>query len=212
VSDPYSVLGVSRDASDDEITKAYRTLARKYHPDLNPGNTAAEAKMKEINSAYDRIQDIRSGKASADYGSYRSSAGGSPGSSRGSGSSYRGYYGTGFGGFNSAWNSGNYSADPDFEEELRRAYQRAFEAQRIRTYRRRQISPLLRLILGLIIFRIVITAIYALFGGFGTDPSGYYDYFGRSAQDAQSSGAATAEGVSFSRDSGSDDSFEFTAL
>ncbi|HOQ14976.1 MAG TPA: DnaJ domain-containing protein, partial [Bacillota bacterium] len=38
MTDPYSVLGVSRDASDEEITRAYRALARKYHPDLNPGS------------------------------------------------------------------------------------------------------------------------------------------------------------------------------
>lgn len=62
MTDPYSVLGVSSTATDEEISKAYKRLARQYHPDLNPGNTAAEAKMKEINSAYEAIRDIRSGK------------------------------------------------------------------------------------------------------------------------------------------------------
>ena len=57
MSDPYKVLGVSPNASDDEIKKAYRTLAKKYHPDMNPGNKDAERKMNEINAAYDQIKN-----------------------------------------------------------------------------------------------------------------------------------------------------------
>ena len=55
--DPYSVLGVAKTASAADITKAYRKLAKKLHPDLNPGDKAAEEKFKQITAAYDIIGD-----------------------------------------------------------------------------------------------------------------------------------------------------------
>lgn len=55
--DPYSVLGVSSNATDDEVKKAYRELTKKYHPDLNPGDKYAANKMNEINAAYDQIKN-----------------------------------------------------------------------------------------------------------------------------------------------------------
>jgi DnaJ-class molecular chaperone len=56
-SDPYAVLGVKRDASQDDIQKAYRKLAKKLHPDLNPGNKKAEEQFKEVTGAYDLLSD-----------------------------------------------------------------------------------------------------------------------------------------------------------
>jgi curved DNA-binding protein len=55
--DYYQVLGVDRSASEADIKKAYRKLARQYHPDINPGNTAAETKFKQINEAYEVLSD-----------------------------------------------------------------------------------------------------------------------------------------------------------
>ena len=67
--DPYSVLGVSRDATDDEVKKAYRKLAKQYHPDIHPDRAFAEQKMAEINAAYDRIIKQRQGKETeSDFG------------------------------------------------------------------------------------------------------------------------------------------------
>ena len=82
--DPYEVLGVSPDAGDDEIKRAYRDLARKYHPDNyqnNPLSDLAEEKMKEINEAYDAITKGRTG-----------------GGAYGGGSGSQGGYGYGYGG------------------------------------------------------------------------------------------------------------------
>ena len=74
MTDPYIVLGVKPDASDEEIKRAYRELARKYHPDNyqnNPLADLAEEKMKEVNEAYDEINRMRSGGGSG-AGAYQS--------------------------------------------------------------------------------------------------------------------------------------------
>src|SRR6202051_3337250 len=55
--DYYDVLGTSKPATEDDIRKAYRSLARKYHPDVNPGDKSAEERFKEINEAYEVLSD-----------------------------------------------------------------------------------------------------------------------------------------------------------
>lgn len=57
VEDPYKVLGLNRQASQDDIQKAYRKLAKKHHPDLNPGDRTAEEKFKQVSQAYDLLGD-----------------------------------------------------------------------------------------------------------------------------------------------------------
>ena len=70
MEDPYKILGVSRDATDDEIKQAYRRLAKQYHPDRNPGDEAAAKKMQQINAAYEQIKNPE--KAQPNSGSYQS--------------------------------------------------------------------------------------------------------------------------------------------
>ena len=72
MNDPYKVLGVSPDATDEEIKRAYRRLAKQYHPDLNPGDEAAAKKMQEINAAYEQIKnpEKNTGAGQSGYGGY----------------------------------------------------------------------------------------------------------------------------------------------
>lgn len=99
MTDPYSVLGVSKDASEDEIKRAYRQLAKKYHPDLNPGDPEAARKMNEINAAYEQIKNPGQTNAAYGYGDQHSS-GSDP---------YGGYGSGGYG------NSGQSYGEEDFD-------------------------------------------------------------------------------------------------
>ena len=93
--DYYEVLGVSRDASDEDIKKAYRRLAMKYHPDRNNGDKAAEEKFKQVGEAYAVLSDPQKKAAYDRFGK----AGVDPSAAGGAGG-FGGFGGFGQGGFN----------------------------------------------------------------------------------------------------------------
>ena len=108
MTDPYKVLGVSRDASDDEVKKAYRTLSRKYHPDANinnPNKDQAEEMFKLVQQAYNQIMREREGGYSSQsysqtrYGTGRSDHYGYDGD-------YQNQSQGGYGDFGSFWGFG----------------------------------------------------------------------------------------------------------
>ncbi len=91
MKDYYDILGVSKNASVNDIKKAYRKLARKYHPDLNPGDKASEQKFKEINEAHETLKDPEKKKQYDLYGSLGAHGGaGTAGGGRG-GSNFEGF-------------------------------------------------------------------------------------------------------------------------
>ena len=102
MQDPYRVLGVSPGATEDEIKKAYRALAKKYHPDVNNGSADAEAKMKEVNEAYSQVMKMKRDGTSSAYGQNQGgyNAYGNAGGFYGGFNPY-GNYGGGYGGYNS---------------------------------------------------------------------------------------------------------------
>src|SRR5947199_8758222 len=81
--DYYETIGVPREAKEDEIRKSYRKLARKYHPDLNPGDKSAEDRFKSVQEAYDILSDPKKRQMYDQYGFY--SPNGYPSAGAGSG-------------------------------------------------------------------------------------------------------------------------------
>lgn len=124
MDDLYTVLGVSKSASDDEIKKAYRTLAFKYHPDRNPGDKAAEEKFKKINAAYEVLGDKTKRNQYDRYGSsasYSSSYGAENGS-----------YGGAYGGYGNSYQGGYNQQEDAFYQWFNSAFQQAQRQQQQR--------------------------------------------------------------------------------
>jgi DnaJ-class molecular chaperone len=152
MTDPYATLGTSKTASADEIKKAYRKLAKQYHPDLNPGNATAAARFKDISAAYDLLSDAdkrarydrgeidASGQERADASFYRSYGAGPQGAKYRAGAGFdpsdifadmfsRGGFSRGGGGgdfreFKARGGDLNYTLTVDFLEAARGAQKR----------------------------------------------------------------------------------------
>ena len=133
--DYYQILGISKDASAEEIKQAYRKLARKYHPDLNPGDKSAETKFKEINEAQEVLSDPEKRQKYDQYGQYWQQAGQAP-----SGGSST--YSASTGGFNNVDVGGfDFSQYGNFEDFINEILGRAGGGQGRSSYSYRTSSP-----------------------------------------------------------------------
>ena len=159
--DYYQILGISKDASAEDIKKAYRKLARKYHPDLNPGDKNAETKFKEINEAQEVLSDPEKRNKYDQYGQYWQQVGQAGASG---GSSYN------TGGFNVNTDGFDFGQYGNFEDFINEILGRAAGEQTRSSYSYRTSSP-------------------GGFGGFSDGFSGGYSNM--PAQDSEASIALT---------------------
>ncbi len=171
IRDPYAVLGVSPGCSEEELKAAYRKLAKKYHPDLHPGDAAAAEKMNEINAAYDQIRNPPQ-TGGYTYG----------GSAYGQQSQGQQSYGRQYGG---AYGYANQQQEEGDEYDPFAAY-RAYQQQAYTSYRR--VHPGRIFLYVFLIFMILRLIGILLFGGLfsygttgssgtGGDTSPYYYYY-----------------------------------
>ena len=122
MSDPYSVLGIPRNASDEEIKKAYRSLSRKYHPDANPGDRECEKRFQAINEAYSILSSPEKRKKyDAEYRRFRAESG----SASGAGTAYGAGSASGAGTAHGAASAKEQSSGIDFEN-IHRTFERFF--------------------------------------------------------------------------------------
>ena len=132
-NDPFAVLGLSSSATEDEIKAAYRKLAKKYHPDLNPNDTEAARRMNDVNVAYDQIKtaekraQYRASQTQQSYYHQQSSYTNNP---------FETYYRTGNGYYGGSYtgNTGN-SNEPPF------GWSSVFERNRRTTYTQQKFRP-----------------------------------------------------------------------
>ena len=171
-TDPYRVLGLSPGASKDEVTKAYRKLAKKYHPDLNPGDEEAAKKMAEVNAAYDSIMNgtpygPRARQGAGQAGTYNPYGGSTSTGTGGYGGPYAGGTGQPGGGQyydpfeemfrNWQRTASQQSAQQRQQQQQRQAYQRQ-QQQRFNT----QLTGCLKWIVAIIVINLFVNL---LFGG-----------------------------------------------